>query len=110
MSYFAVFREAGPAWEDGKGAFSQPAVNEHAAYISALADEGVVVFAGPLAGSEQGRIRVLLIADAEDENTIHACLADDPWQRTNRIVTTSVEPWHLFVGAERLAAVHDIRA
>jgi uncharacterized protein YciI len=104
MSCFAVIREAGPAWEDEKGAFGQPAVNEHAAYMNALADQGLVLFAGPLAGSEHGRIRVLLIADADNETAIHARLADDPWQRANRIVTASVEPWNLFVGAERLTA------
>ena len=108
MSYFAVIREAGPAWEDEKGAFGQPAVNEHAAYMDALAGQGLVLFAGPLAGSEHGRIRVLLIADADNETTIHARLADDPWQRANRIVTASVEPWNLLVGAQRLAA-HEIQ-
>ena len=37
MSYLAVLREAGPAWENEKGTFGQPAVNEHAAYMDALA-------------------------------------------------------------------------
>ena len=90
MSYFAVIREARPAWEDEKGAFGQPAANEHAAYMDALAGQGLVLFAGPLAGSEHGRIRVLLIADPDNETTIHACLGDDPWQRANRVVTASV--------------------
>jgi hypothetical protein len=31
MSLFAVTREAGPSWTEGKGAFDQPAVNDHAA-------------------------------------------------------------------------------
>jgi uncharacterized protein YciI len=108
MSYFAVIREAGPAWEDGKGAFGQPAVDEHAAYMDVLAGEGFVVFAGPLAGSEHGRIRVLLIADAGSETAIRARLADDPWQRASRIMTTSIEPWNLFVGAQRLAGAYEI--
>ena len=109
MSYFAVIREAGPAWEDGKGASGQPAVNEHGAYMDALAGEGLVVLAGPLAGSEHGRIRVLLIADADNEPTIRARLAGDPWQRASRVVTASIEPWNLFVGAQRLAAAHEIQ-
>jgi uncharacterized protein YciI len=108
VSYFAVIRKAGPAWDDGKGAFGQPAADEHAAYMGALARQGLVLFAGPLAGSEHGRIRVLLIADADNEITIHAHLAGDPWQRTNRMVTASVEPWNLLVGAQRLPA-HEIQ-
>jgi uncharacterized protein YciI len=102
MSLFAVTREAGPSWIDGKGASEQPAVNDHAAFMNNLADDGFVLFAGPLAGTEQDRIRVLLIADADSETDIHRRLADDPWQRTQRVVTSSVEPWNLLVGADRL--------
>lgn len=100
MSLFAITREAGPNWTDGKGAFEQAAVNDHAAFMGNLADEGFVLFAGPLAGSEHDRIRVLLIAEAGSETDIHRRLADDPWAQ--RLVTTSVEPWNLFVGADRL--------
>ena len=35
--------------------------------MNTLAEEGLVLFAGPLAGSERGRIRVLLIAGAPNE-------------------------------------------
>ena len=100
MSLFAITREAGPTWTDGKGAFEQAAVNDHAAFMGGLADEGFVLFAGPLAGSEHDRIRVLLIAEAGSETEINRRLADDPWAQ--RLVTTSVEPWNLFVGADRL--------
>ena len=104
MSLFAVTREAGPSWTEGKGAFEQPAVNDHAAFMNRLAEDGFVLFAGPLAGSEHDRIRVLLIAQAASETDIHRRLADDPWVRAQRLVTTSVEPWNLLVGAERLGA------
>jgi uncharacterized protein YciI len=104
MSLFAVIREAGPSWTDGRGAFEQPAVNDHAAFMSGLADDGFALLAGPLAGSEGDRIRVLLIADADSETDIHRRLADDPWVRAQRLVTTSVEPWNLFLGAQRLGA------
>ena len=104
MSLFAITREAGPGWIDGKGAFEQPEVNDHAAFMNDLASEGLILFAGPLAGSEHGRIRVLLIADADSETDIHQRLAADPWVRTQQLVTTIVEPWNLFVGAERLGA------
>lgn len=105
MSYFAVVRDAGPEWTDGKGAFEQPDVQAHAAFMNTLADEGIVLFAGPLAGSEQGRIRALVIVETEDESDVHARLSADPWALTRRIVTTSVEPWNLFVGADRMATI-----
>ena len=102
MSLFAVTREAGPGWTDGKGAFEQPAMNDHATFMNGLAEEGFVLFAGPLAGSEHGRIRVLLIAEAASEADVNRRLADDPWVRTQQLVTTSVEAWKLLLGADRL--------
>ncbi|HEV8205237.1 MAG TPA: hypothetical protein VGR04_00940 [Acidimicrobiia bacterium] len=106
MSYFVVIRDAGPAWTHGKGAFEQPGVDEHAAFMNTLADDGILLFAGPLAGTEQDRIRALLVMNAKIESDIHDHLAADPWAQTQRLVTTSVEPWNLFVGADRLAAAH----
>jgi uncharacterized protein YciI len=105
MSLYAVTREAGPIWTAGKGAFEQPAVDDHAAFMSALASDGFVLFAGPLAGSEHDRIRVLLIAEAATESDVHRRLADDPWARARRIVTTSVEPWNLFVAAQPVGSI-----
>jgi uncharacterized protein YciI len=102
MSYFAVIREAGPGWTAG-GIAGQPAVNDHAGFMNALADEGFVLFAGPLAGTEGGRLRALLIIDAETEDEIRRRLAEDPWVHANRLVITSIEPWNLIVGADRLA-------
>jgi uncharacterized protein YciI len=104
VSLFAVIREAGPSWSEGKGAFEQPGANEHAAFMNGLVDEGFLLFAGPLAGSEHDRIRVLLIADAASKMDIDRRLTDDPWARTQRLTTTSVEPWNLLVGADRLGA------
>jgi uncharacterized protein YciI len=105
MSYFAVTRDAGPEWIDGLTAFEQPGVNDHVTYMNSLAAEGVVLVAGPLAGTEAGRIRVLLVANAASEADVRRRLAADPWEVAQRVVTTSVEPWNLLVGAERLGAV-----
>jgi uncharacterized protein YciI len=106
MSLFAVTREAGPSWIDGKGAFEQPAVNDHAAFMNNLADDGFVLFAGPLAGSEQDRVRALVIVDAGSEAQIHERLAADPWVRSGHIRTVSVETWNPFVGVDRLGVMN----
>jgi uncharacterized protein YciI len=101
MSHFAVIRQAGPAWAAG-GISEQPALSEHAAFMTALADQGFLLFAGPLAGTETGRVRVLLIIDAESEDEIHRRLADDPWVPTKQLLTLSTEPWKILVGEDRL--------
>jgi uncharacterized protein YciI len=107
MSYFALIREAGPGWS-GKGIAEQPAVEEHSRFMAGLAAEGFILFAGPLAGSDNDRLRVLLIAEAADEAEIHGRLADDPWAKSEQLLTTSVEAWNVFVGAERLSAPQPI--
>jgi hypothetical protein len=38
------------------------------------------------------------------ETNIRRRLADDPWARTERVVTTIVEPWTLLVGAQRVGS------
>lgn len=104
MSRFLVHREAGPGWVAGKGALEQPGVAEHTAYMNELAADGVVLLAGPLAGSENHRIRAVVIVDTDDEAEIHERLAADPWTRTQQLLTVRVESWNVFVGDERLAA------
>ena len=99
MSLFAVNREAGPAWMDGTDAFNQPGASDHAAFMNGLAEEGFILAAGPLAGTESGRIRVLLIAHADHDAEITQRLATDPWELAGRITTTKIEPWTLLVGA-----------
>jgi uncharacterized protein YciI len=102
MGYFVVTRDAGPGWVEGKGAFEQPGVNDHAAFMNQLAQDRLVLIAGPLAGSEAGRIRVLLIAEAQSEGEVYDGLASDPWGRAQRLVTSRIETWVPIVGTERL--------
>jgi uncharacterized protein YciI len=101
MSLFAVIRQAGPAWADG-GISAQLGERDHAAFMNALADDGFLLLAGPVAGTEEGRLRVLLIMEAQDEAAIRRRLAEDPWAISERLQISSVEPWIVFVGAERL--------
>ena len=107
MSTFAVIREAGPGWQDG-GIYEQPDVAEHATFMDALAESGFVLLAGPLAGTEHGRVRVLLIVNAKDEDQIHRQLADDPWVATEQLLTVSIEPWRILAGAQRRTLTDEI--
>jgi uncharacterized protein len=102
VSYFAVIREAGPAWTDGNGIAAQPALAEHAAFMNSLADEGFVLYGGPLAETEHERLRALLIVTADSEAEIHRRLANDPWTRADRLVIATIESWKIMTGAERL--------
>ena len=98
MGYFAITRDAGPGWRDGTGAFDQPGADEHASFMNKLAESGFLLFAGPLAGSEADRIRVLLMVSANSEAEVHKRLTDDPWACSRQLVTISVESWVPIVG------------
>ncbi|MGH2917207.1 MAG: YciI family protein [Solirubrobacteraceae bacterium] len=110
MSYFAVIREAGPAWADGIGIAGQPALAEHAAFMKTLADEGFVLCGGPLAGTEHERLRALLIVRAGSEAEIRRRLANDPWTRADRLVISSIESLKIMTGTERLPPTSAPRA
>jgi uncharacterized protein YciI len=99
MSYFAVIREAGPGWADGKATMEQPGIEDHAGFMNGLAEHGSLVLAGPLAGTEHDRIRALLIINAASEDEINHLLADDPWTASGQLEITNIESWNLFVGA-----------
>ncbi|MGZ4335597.1 MAG: YciI family protein [Gaiellaceae bacterium] len=73
--------------------------------MTALADDGFLLLAGPLAGSEHGRLRALLIVDAESEAEIRDRIADDPWAASGHLRLTTVEPWNILVGTDRLDAL-----
>ena len=102
VGYFAITRDAGPGWRDGTEAFEQPEAGEHAVFMNRLAEEGFLLFAGPLAGSAADRIRVLLMVSADSESEVYERLTDDPWTGSGQLVTTSVESWVPIVGLERL--------
>jgi uncharacterized protein YciI len=103
VRYFAVIREAGPGWHVGQGIGGQDGLSDHAEFMNLLATEGFVLVAGPLAGSEAGDLRVLLIVTAGSEAEIHRRLADDPWMQGGQLLTASVEPWTVVVGEGRLS-------
>ena len=109
-SHYVVRREAGPAWEPESPLGDQPALDRHAAFMDALADEGFLVFGGPLPRSDAGPFRAMLIAQAHDEAEIHRRLADDPWTAADQLVTVSVEPWTIIVGTGPAAGTVGRRA
>ncbi|MGH2987728.1 MAG: YciI family protein [Solirubrobacterales bacterium] len=94
--YFLVERAKGPAWDHSRGRRAQAGWDEHAAFMDALAEEGFVVLGGPI-GEGDGE-NALLVVDADDEATIRACLAEDPWPE-DLLTIESIRPWSVWVRA-----------
>lgn len=92
---FAVTRTRGPAWDATCGMEQQQAWAEHAAFITALYEQGHVLLVGPLEETAQA----LLVMQADDAAQIAALLADDPWSVSGHLSTAQVAPWTLRLGA-----------
>jgi uncharacterized protein YciI len=100
MVYFVVINEQGPAWDSSRSMRDQEKWTEHAAFVNALAEEGFIMFAGPLGG--RSNHRALLVVDAESESVVRARFAVDPWMQLGLLHITSVDPWEVLVGPEAI--------
>jgi hypothetical protein len=94
--YFLVEQAKGPAWDDSVGRREQAGWDRHAAFVDALAEAGFVVLGGPI-GEGDGE-NALLVVDADDEATIRARLAEDPWAG-DLLTIESIRPWSVWVRA-----------
>jgi uncharacterized protein len=94
--YYLVEQAKGPAWDHSKGRREQAGWDEHAAFMDALTEEGVVVLGGPI-GEGDGE-NTLLIVDVDSEVEIRGRLAHDPW--AGSILTiVSIRPWSVWLRA-----------
>lgn len=94
--YYLVERSKGPAWDHSRGRREQAGWDEHAAFMDALAQEGLVVLGGPVGDGDGGN--VLLVIDADGEATIKACLAKDPWP-DDLLRLERIRPWSVWLRA-----------
>ncbi|HEY8681288.1 MAG TPA: YciI family protein [Candidatus Dormibacteraeota bacterium] len=92
--YYLVRQARGPAWDHSRLRREQAGWEEHAAFMDALAEEGVLLLGGPV-GEGDGD-DALLVVKLESEAAIRARLAADPWM--NEVLTIkSVEPWTVWL-------------
>jgi uncharacterized protein YciI len=84
---------SGP-WDWSKGMREQELWDEHAAFMDALVEDGFVVLGGPL-----DEKNVLLVVDADAEETVRARFEADPWIANGMLVITSVRPWTVLLHA-----------
>jgi uncharacterized protein YciI len=96
VAYFAVTREPGPRWDDARSMREQDGWPEHAAFMDALAEEGFVVFGGPVGDGDR---RFMFAVEAPSEAAIRERLATDPWEPARQLVTVDVQPWQILLGA-----------
>lgn len=97
IMYFAVIRERGGAWDQSRPMREQRQWPEHAAFMNALADEGLVVLGGPLGDCT----KILLMVNADSQETILTRLAGDSWTPLGLLRIATIEPWKILLDAVR---------
>jgi uncharacterized protein YciI len=94
--YHLVRLARGAAWDHSRSRRSQAGWDQHAAFMDALAEQGVVILGGPVGAGDGDD--VLLVVDVDSEEEIRALLAADPWAG-DLLTIESVEPWSVWLRA-----------
>lgn len=105
MALFLVRHGRGPVYESNRSRRAQGGWDEHAAFMDALADAGIVLLGGP-AGDDVDSGDALLVVSADDEPAVRAALAPDPWHDTI-LTIKSVERWILWLRSPALSRTID---
>jgi uncharacterized protein YciI len=95
--YYLVELARGPAWDHSRRRREQAGWDEHAAFMDALTEEGIVLLGGPI-GEGDGE-NTLLVVDVASEAVIRARLADDPWAN-DMLTIARVRPWSVWLRAD----------
>ena len=92
---FAITRARGSNWNHACSLEDQKDWSRHAEFMNGLHAEGIVLFGGPLEGTDD----VLLIAQADSAQQITDRLSEDCWSIAELLVTKSIVPWQLRLGS-----------
>jgi uncharacterized protein YciI len=95
-TYLVTHTRTGPLWDSGLPLEDQSDWAAHLAFITDLAERGVLVLAGLLAGGDE----VVQVVEAESEDDASAIVAEDPWNETHYRLA-SVRQWLLRVDLRR---------
>ncbi len=94
--YFLVENAKGPTYDHSVARREQEGWDEHAAFMDGLTAEGFIVLGGPI-GDGDGE-NTLLVIEADDEATVRARLAEDPWSGSV-LAIDSIRRWNVWLRA-----------
>ena len=96
MPLYVLISEQGPAWVEGRSMRDQKGWGDHAVFMNALTDDGLVVLGGPIGPGHPHR--ALLVLRATDPGALRSKLAEDPWMRSGVLRMVELVPWELLLG------------
>jgi uncharacterized protein YciI len=92
-TYYAAFLRPGSLWDPNKTAREQPFWDEHARYMDAVFETGVIILGGPFAD----RTGSLVIVKADNANQVREMYREDPWTRQDVMKVADVKEWTIFL-------------
>jgi hypothetical protein len=96
-----VVGQSGPAWRADEPLDAQTGWPDHAAFMDALVDDGLILLGGPI-----GNRRVVHLVRAGSEADVRAMFARDPWSGTH-LVVESIDPWEVRLDGIGVLPGHD---
>jgi uncharacterized protein YciI len=97
VELWLVRRVRGGPWNWSRDMREQDGWGEHARFMDQLVEDGFVVLGGPVEGDRE----VVHVVDAPSEEAIRTRLAEDNWERSGMLTTTSVERWTILLDGRR---------
>lgn len=84
---------------DKDGAIEIRKANRDAHLAFVKANSSSILIGGPLLSDEGGMIGSHLIAEADDQASLEALLAEDPYAKAELFQSVTIHPWKWVVGA-----------
>lgn len=103
MAHYLVRYARGPAWDPARPRRAQDGWDDHAAFMDALTERGIVLLGGPV-GDDVDNGDALVVVSADDAAALSSALASDPWHGTV-LTIRSVERWTMWLRSPALMAV-----
>jgi uncharacterized protein YciI len=69
---------------------------QHAEFMNALVDDGLILLGGPLEGGRD----TFHVVDAPSEEALRARFEEDPWAKNGMLTVKSVERWTILLAPE----------
>ena len=94
---FVIIFTPGANWIAGKTSREQPYWTEHAAFMDALFEDGIVMMGGPFADYSS----ILVVLEASDEGEVRDLFRRDPFVVQRIFHLSSVHEWLVFLDARK---------
>ncbi len=96
MAIFVVTRTQGAGWDAARAPNKQDDWAGHAEMLDQMHDDGFVIYAGPLVGTNP--FQAMLVVRAESQQDVRDAFSEDPWVLKEITTISSIVEWNVRLG------------